>query len=145
MARRARLVMALTLGVFALASCGGEAESEDSRGLRRGTFSLLMARTFVVLALVLTGCGSSGDGGGLEVSRADFGADWPLTVQSGTLNCEGAGAVTFTTNGTTYAVNGLASGMDEWPEIDSIWANAPHGLKKDIGPLIDRGLELCDL
>jgi uncharacterized protein DUF2511 len=87
----------------------------------RGIISLLMARTFVVLALVLTGCGSSGDGGGLEVSRADFGADWPLTVQSGTLNCEGAGAVTFTTNGTTYAVNGLASGMDEWPEIDSIW------------------------
>jgi hypothetical protein len=109
-----------------------------------------MRRTFIILALVLTGCGSYGDGGGdegggLEVSQADFGKDWPLTVQSGTLNCEGAGAVTFTTDGTTYAVNGLASGMDRWPEIDPIWADEPHGLKKNIGPLIDRGLELCDV
>jgi hypothetical protein len=95
-------------------------------------------------ATLLTACGSS-DGGGVQVSRSDFGKDWPLTVESGTLNCEGAGAVTFTADGTTYAVNGLASGMDEWPEIDSIWADAPGGLKKDIGPLIDRGLEICDL
>jgi Protein of unknown function (DUF2511) len=111
---------------------------------------MLMRRAFMVLVLVLASCGSSTDadgdgGGGLEVSRADFGRDWPLTVKSGTLNCEGAGAVTFTTNGTTYAVNGLASGMDQWPEIDAIWADASGGLKKNIGPLIDRGLKLCGL
>jgi len=109
-----------------------------------------MRRVVLVFALTLAGCSSTGGGGGgggsgLEVSRSDFGKDWPLTVQSGTLNCEGAGAVTFTTNGTTYAVNGLANGMDQWPDIDAIWADAPHGLKKNIGPLIDRGLKLCNL
>jgi hypothetical protein len=87
---------------------------------------------------------------GLSVSREEFGGDWPLTVDEGTLNCEGAaevGAVTFTApNGVTYAVNGLAIGQDRWPEIDAIWADNPDipGTKKNIGPLIDRGLELCD-
>ena len=105
-------------------------------------------RRLILLVVVLAACGSCGEGGGgtgEEVSRADFGKDWPLTVESGTLKCEGGWAVTSTTNGTTYAVNGLASGMNQCPEIDPIWADAPQGLKKDIGPLIDRGLELCDL
>ena len=97
-----------------------------------------------LLAVCVSGCSSSSSTGE-AVSRSDFGEDWPLTVDSGTLQCEGAGAVTFTTeDGTTYAVNGLASGMDRWPEIDSIWADAPGGLKKNIGPLIQRGLALCE-
>jgi hypothetical protein len=35
--------------------------------------------------------------------------------------------------------------MDQWPEIDAIWADASGGLKRNIGPLIDRGLKLCGL
>ena len=78
-----------------------------------------------------------------EVSRGDFGADWPLTVDSGVLACQGAGAVTFTApDGTTYAVNGLAQSATSYPEIDPIWADSGK-LKVDIGPLIDRGLDLC--
>jgi hypothetical protein len=45
---------------------------------------------------------------------------------------------------TTYAVNGLAEGSGKYANIDSIWADAPGGLKKNIGPLIDRGLQLCE-
>ena len=74
-----------------------------------------------------------------------MGADWPLTVEAGTLDCIGAGAVTFTSeDGTTYAVNGLALSSTSYPDIDAIWADASGGLKKNIGPLIDRGLALCD-
>lgn len=93
-------------------------------------------------ALALAACSSPADG--VEVRRSDFGRAWPLTVTSGVLNCEGL-AVTFTANGTTYAVNGFARQMDRWPDINPIWADAGIGLgyKKDIGPLIERGLELC--
>jgi len=84
-----------------------------------------------------------------QVSSADYGADWPLTVDSGTLRCEGAGAVTFTADGTTYWVNGTAGGLaDEngWADIEAIWADDPSGdaPKISIGPLIDDGLKLCD-
>ncbi len=43
-------------------------------------------------------------------------------------------------------MNGAARGMDEWPDIDPIWADDPDvkGLKVNIGPLIERGLALCD-
>lgn len=85
-------------------------------------------------------------GTSVEVTRADFGRDWPLTVDSGVLSCEGAGAVYFTSGGTRYALNGLAQGQGDAPEVDPIWADNPSGFapKKNIGPLIDRGLQLCD-
>ncbi len=71
-----------------------------------------------------------------------------LSVESGTLACE-AGAVTFESDGVTYAVNGLAIGRAEengWTDIDAIWVDDPsiEGLKINIGPLLDRGLELCE-
>lgn len=79
------------------------------------------------------------------VSRAMLGDAWPLTVEEGTLACSGLGAVTFNAGGMTYAVNGLAQGSTDLPEIDVIWADDPTGAapKKDIGPLIERGLALC--
>ena|SRR5437660_8134727 len=107
--------------------------------------------SFVVLLLAACSqSGSHGTSGGsdvagssVQVTRADFGDAWPLTVDGGTLACEGAGAVTFTVGGTTYAVNGMASGNGQWPDIDPIWAKGSDTPKKDIGPLIDRGLQLC--
>jgi len=80
------------------------------------------------------------------VSRAELGRKWPLTVDDGTLSCD-ADAVVFTApDGDEYGVNGtaLTAGYDR---IDPIWAPDKAlgmGLKKDIGPLIDRGLALCD-
>ncbi len=80
------------------------------------------------------------------MSRQQLGKRWPLTVTSGVVRCEGAGEVYFEAQGTTYAVNGLALGRDRAPEIDRIWAPDPElkGLKIDIGPIIDKGLDLCD-
>jgi hypothetical protein len=93
---------------------------------------------------MLTGCGGSESHG--SVSKADMGSDWPLTVDSGTLHCD-ALAVTFEApDGTEYALNGVARDQTDLPDIEPIWAPDPEsggGLKKSIGPLIDRGLELC--
>lgn len=118
-----------------------------------------MAIVFLLAALSVAGCGESTSGtSGADnsdtasnerlVSRADYGDEWPLTVGSGTLRCDGS-AVTFTSaDGTTYWVNGTAGGQAEeqgWANVRSIWADDPayEGLKINIGPLIDDGLELC--
>lgn len=85
------------------------------------------------------------------VSREMIGDGWPLTIENGILACDGSrgvGAVIFRTGGKVYAVNGIAKQRAErngWQDIAPIWADNPSvaGLKKDIGPLIERGLMLC--
>ena len=81
-----------------------------------------------------------------QISRDSFDGEWPFTVAEGTLDCEGAGAVTFTTDGTSYAVNGLAQSATDYPDVDAIWADDPSspGLKIFIGDVIQQGLELCE-
>lgn len=81
------------------------------------------------------------------VSRESMGDEWPLTVDSGVLACDGKdgfGSVTFTVDGTTYGVNGIAMGQG-LPAMDPIWADDPAtpGLKMNMGPIIDAGLALC--
>ena len=87
------------------------------------------------------------------LSRADFGKQWPLTVEAGVVSCEPLGANTrlgsvifMDPEGKRYAVNGTAiAHYPGLPVIDHIWAPDPKvpGLKIDISPVIDRGLELC--
>jgi hypothetical protein len=78
------------------------------------------------------------------VSRADFGAKWPLTVEDGMLSCVNS-AVTFSHAGNTYAVNGRAKGLKRYRPIEPIWRTqqSPLPPRVDIGPLIERGLALC--
>lgn len=101
------------------------------------------------MCAVLGGCGGGGDpGGSRQVSGADFPGDWPLTVESGTLRCEGSGgvgAVTFEAGGRVYAVNGTAKSKAGNLDIASIWADDPQsaGLKEDMGAFTDAGLALC--
>jgi hypothetical protein len=113
---------------------------------------VLLVGLLLIAPVSLTACGENASGPASnerDVSSTSYGSAWPLTVDSGTLRCEGAGAVTFTSeDGTTYWVNGAAGGQaDErgWSNIRSIWADDPslEGLKISIGPLIDDGLELC--
>ena len=114
---------------------------------------VVVASLVALAALNLSACGASPSGTAPNeriVSREDYGSAWPLTVESGTLRCEGAGAVTFTSDddGTTYWINGLAGGSAEdrgWEEVRAIWADDPTtpGLKIYIGSLIDDGLALC--
>ena len=105
--------------------------------------------------MLLAGCGSSsgdvgGDSGGDEagrVTRADMGTQWPLTVEEGTLACDGKngiGAVTFKApDGKVYAVNGSAKTQGS-ADIEPIWATGEGAIpKQDISPLIEKGLALC--
>lgn len=84
----------------------------------------------------------------VKISRQEYGDRWPFTVEEGILDWEATPtgtAVTFTANGVTYAVNGTAMTAGKYADIEPIWAADPKGLwpKKDIGPIIDRGLELA--
>lgn len=79
-----------------------------------------------------------------QITQANFGDKWPLTVSSGEIQCINQ-MVIFTVQGTIYAVNGTAKTHSNYKDIREIWADSPQGmgLKKDIGPLINYGLKLC--
>ena len=106
-----------------------------------------------VLLLILTTLSVVGCGSGTKISETDFGSQWPFTVSKGKLNCEGSsgmGAVTFTANGITYAVNGTAKAVAKkrntgWRDIDEIWKASPDipGAKVSMGPIIEKGRSLC--
>lgn len=89
------------------------------------------------------------------ITRDDFGDAWPfLYVNQGMIQGHKGGAVTFKAIDTykgviVYAVNGLArSWMNEfgWREVQDIWAYRGDDplMRKDLGPVIDMGLELAD-
>lgn len=90
----------------------------------------------------------------LKISKGQFSGDWPLTIDSGLLNCELSSVspnlqlVTFTSNGKTYALNSTARGQSKnrgWLEVNQVWKENTSipSTKVSIGPLIDRGLALC--
>ncbi|HTU15936.1 MAG TPA: DUF2511 domain-containing protein [Solirubrobacterales bacterium] len=98
---------------------------------------------------VLAGCEGSGSSSrdsssSGSISQSDLGKKWPLTVDHGTLGCDGMGVLFEAPDGTTYGLNGTAQTMG-YPGIDPIWKPDPlgYGLKINIGALMDRGLELC--
>jgi len=92
----------------------------------------------------------------LPVDAAMFGADWPLTIDAGTIVCEALPSQFELSNvffvdpaGVVYAVNGTAMGTSAtygWSDIDLIWKANPvtAGLKVDISPIISAGLDICD-
>lgn len=60
----------------------------------------------VLLGAAVAGCGSSV--GSADVTAADLGADWPLTVPAARLYCNAAGERYMAVDGVTYALNGAA-------------------------------------
>ena len=80
-----------------------------------------------------------------HVSERSFGNNWPLTISEGVISCEPIyeyKIVTFTANGKTYAVNGLARGNRAkkrgWLDVEKIWKPG-----QNISPLIEKGISLC--
>lgn len=93
-----------------------------------------------------------------------IGPDWPLTVDLVTLICIHLGmypgdrvsqdaVLVVSPDGTKYAVNGTALDTKQWPPVNEIWADRDpaaspddweFGLKKDISPVLDAGLDLCE-
>lgn len=112
----------------------------------------------VVVIIVISAAASGGDDKDKAVktptsapgfiSRTSMGAAWPFTVESGVVKCSGkngVGEVTFVaSNGTTYAVNGLARSAGKYPDAFDIQAfDANRVAKGDLNAVIARGLALC--
>jgi len=85
------------------------------------------------------------------ISAEEFGADWPFTTEEMHLQCLPGNAVVVTDpeTGQMYGVNGAASrktrqlGLDP---LELVWAENKNitGAKVGLGPLIERGLNLCN-
>jgi hypothetical protein len=117
----------------------GPAAAEPSRlGTGCGLFFLGVIGFMLVVAVI-----TALDNDVQEVSAADFGSDWPLTVEDGTLVCS-FGQVTFVHEDVEYALNPVAqmTGLYEMVEPLRADAGATSG-KKSLDPLIDTGLEIC--
>ncbi|MEW1879425.1 DUF2511 domain-containing protein [Rhodococcus sp. NPDC080181] len=78
------------------------------------------------------------------VSESTWTGDWPFTVPQGVLMCGAPDRVTFSADGTMYAVNGSAKSTGEFEDLAAIWKDSDFpGVKVDIGPMIQQGLALC--
>lgn len=85
------------------------------------------------------------------IRQSNYGADWPLTVNSATLHCEVVRqtrrAVWVEVRGEKYGVNGTARGWlgeTRW-KLHDIWRDDSDfpGNKVSVDPLIQDGLALC--
>ena len=117
-------------------------------GCRIALFVVLGTVVFAGCASTATTTGTSGSRpSSVRVTRATWRhGEWPFTVASGVLACvhpPTIGAVTFTTGGTVYAVNGTA--MDaHYADISPIWRRTSGPTPRvDIGGMVDQGLKLC--
>ena len=103
-----------------------------------------------VVALTVAGCGGHGSsqdaspGSSTDISEATWtSGEWPFTVPRGILGCTKPQSVTFNVNGTLYGVNGSAIDHGNQP-VDPIWKTASPGPRADLGPMIQKGLSLCN-
>lgn len=78
-----------------------------------------------------------------NVSRASYVGEWPLTVESATIGCDGSNPW-VRLGADFYALNGTGRGGG-YKDIDPIWAYDSNGdgLKVNIGPLREDALKLC--
>ena len=103
----------------------------------------------------LAGCAGSESSGNLsgtngksvEVTETSWrDGTWPFTVDRGVLGCTKPpypGEVTFNAEGKVYGLNGTA--LDQGlPQVDPIWRREGTELRVGIGPMIERGLKLCE-
>jgi hypothetical protein len=73
---------------------------------------------------------------GIEIRQAEYGDRWPFRTAEGWLRCEGAGAIILNVRGKDYAVNGMAG--SRYAPMQAVWDPSI-----DVGPIISRGLTLC--
>ena len=77
------------------------------------------------------------------VSRSDYGAAWPLTLDSVKIGCDSHNPYVLVGD-TFYALDGAGRAAG-YKDLDPIWAYDPAaaGLKVDIAPLRADALKLC--
>ena len=99
---------------------------------------------FYVLLAVIAGCLAMAWplDAGTEVSRADLGPAWPLTISQGMLRCEAGDEIVLQHRGTGYSLT-RHDRDGAYSDVGRIRADDPEGGKRDLTPLIDRGKRLC--
>lgn len=104
-----------------------------------------MRKTICLSALLLVTATSCGEvpTNEIAITQGQFGDAWPFTTSNGILKCENK-AITFRTNTRTYGINGTAQGRG-FPGPEAVWKVDPSvpGKRMDIGPILDKGLSLC--
>jgi hypothetical protein len=126
----------------------GSHRSEDAPRRRRttrhvGAPPLIPLALVIVVIVALVTVGNSFDSG-VRVAEGEFGAAWPLTVSQGILRCEYGSEITFQSDGTTYTLRRSTEHGENNSDIAPIWGQVPAGMKKDLTPLIEKGVTLCD-
>lgn len=78
------------------------------------------------------------------ITKAEFGDEWPFTVDEGRIECRKAGALVFVHGEFEYQLNGMASQLG-YASINSIWRWNPdiEGARIPITPIIQRAQKLC--
>lgn len=99
-----------------------------------------------ICAALLSACSSTPEYKTVEVTAAQFGDKWPLTVDKGTLHCEAPTRIVFTApDGQKYGVNGSAA--TDYVSILEITKDTENGgvtFKMNASVLIDEGMKLCE-
>ena len=114
--------------------------------LRAVLFARWVRPVALFLLLVSTeGCGSSG----VQVTKEEYGEDWPFTVDRGEVACvdklsEGVGSAVFRHGGKTYALNDFAEARGH-AALDPVLQGGltDPAVQEDLEPLMWRALRLC--
>lgn len=109
----------------------------------------ILVGALAIVGMVLAACGDDDSQASAtrapsgSITRADYGAEWPFTVDSGQLACKGS-AVTLKAGGVTYAVNGTARSQQLGVDVFGITAKDAAGVAKgNLNRVIADGLKLC--
>lgn len=100
-----------------------------------------------LIALLSMGCGVNSK----EVTKKEFGIQWPFTYDTATLTCYQDGDIkspVVTVNGKRYGLTGFADnkyGASDINAINEVWVKRSDGsgLMVDLGPITKAALELC--
>lgn len=106
----------------------------------------------LLMPLIILACSTGNDSNqkGEIITKAEYGNDWPYTVESGRLYCDPPGSnVVLESSGKIYALNGRAMGNAEKRGYtiarDTITLKDEYGGYSigNANKIIERGLAMC--
>lgn len=106
--------------------------------------AIVLAPVALIAAVFFIPWGDSDEHEVSAETAASEGWEWPLTVDNATVFCGGNGRLVLNSEGTNYALNGLAKG-DGLRDLNPIWKDDPDvsGLKIDAGGLTEWATQAC--